>query len=375
MKVAFLTGSLNPGHDGVGDYTQALASACTKLGHTTWCGSVSDNALTEPAISKHLARYPHALHRKSEFTSLIEELKRLHPDWLSLQYVPYSFHPRGFVTPLAKVIQQLAPQAKLHIMFHEVWIGPHKEASLKEKITGYYQRYLLKKMLAKRRPHVAHTHASPYMHLLRDIGIEAKTLPLFSSISIAEGGSRSWVIQKLKNLGIKVNTSSTWLIGIFGSLYSEWNAEPLLHYLTQACKAAKRESVIISFGNLGAGEHAWDLLTHKAKPPIRTARIGMLEAEDVSKLLQGLDFGIAAPPWSLIEKGSTVAAMLDHGLPVIVNRDDIHFNFPCPEPTHPFLIKMDSNLPQAMLKAHKKPPQESVHTIAQKFLNDLKSIS
>jgi len=42
----------------------------------------------------------------------------------------------------------------------------------------------------------------------------------------------------------------------------------------------------------------------------------------VSQLLHAADFGIAAHPWALIGKSGAATAMLEHGLPVLVPRDD-----------------------------------------------------
>src|SRR6201995_2483307 len=50
--------------------------------------------------------------------------------------------------------------------------------------------------------------------------------------------------------------------------------------------------------------------------------VGEKEPAELSRLLQTLDFGIGTHPWALLGKSGAVAAMLDHGLPVIVPRDD-----------------------------------------------------
>jgi hypothetical protein len=44
--------------------------------------------------------------------------------------------------------------------------------------------------------------------------------------------------------------------------------------------------------------------------------------EQISSVLHTADFGIATTPLALIGKSATAAAMFDHGLPVIVNRED-----------------------------------------------------
>jgi len=47
-----------------------------------------------------------------------------------------------------------------------------------------------------------------------------------------------------------------------------------------------------------------------------------LDATTLSHLLRAADFGLAPHPWALIGKSGAAAAMLDHGLPVLVPRDE-----------------------------------------------------
>ncbi|HQU09596.1 MAG TPA: hypothetical protein PLV25_06515, partial [Opitutales bacterium] len=54
------------------------------------------------------------------------ELSKFSPDWISLQFVPYSFHSKGWCWQLEKFLDIIAPiKCKWQIMFHEIWIGAH----------------------------------------------------------------------------------------------------------------------------------------------------------------------------------------------------------------------------------------------------------
>jgi hypothetical protein len=79
---------------------------------------------------------------------------------------------------------------------------------------------------------------------------------------------------------------------------------------------------------------------------VAVMELGELPAPELSVLLQGLDFGIATSPWSVIGKSGTVAAMLEHGLPVIVTRNDGQLrNGPTSEPeAHPLLHRFDAQV-------------------------------
>ena len=86
----------------------------------------------------------------------------------------------------------------------------------------------------------------------------------------------------------------------------------------------------------------------------------------------GIDFGIATTPWELIGKSGATAAMLDHGLPVIVSRDDVHIPVDVEPEPQPLLCKMDAQLPSWLLNvAQRQPPREHVTEVAERFLADL----
>ena len=51
---------------------------------------------------------------------------------------------------------------------------------------------------------------------------------------------------------------------------------------------------------------------------------GERSSKEISRILQTLDIGIATTPRQVIQKSGSVAAMLEHGLKVLVIRDDWH---------------------------------------------------
>lgn len=87
--------------------------------------------------------------------------------------------------------------------------------------------------------------------------------------------------------------------------------------------------------------------------------------------------GIATTPWSLIDKSSTTAAMLDHGLPVIVTRDNWSLRHETtPDPfRHPLLHRLDknfiTNLEEGMPQAK---PNSRLPDIADQFINSLERV-
>jgi hypothetical protein len=64
--------------------------------------------------------------------------------------------------------------------------------------------------------------------------------------------------------------------------------------------------------------------------------------------------------------------MLDHGLPVIVNRDDIHFRgIPRVAPVFDLLIPVDKNFLARVRSARRQSPQSRLPQVAEQFLHDV----
>ena len=110
---------------------------------------------------------------------------------------------------------------------------------------------------------------------------------------------------------------------------------------------------------------------------IEAVLLGEKSPDEVSQLLQTLDFGIATHPWALAGKSGAVAAMLDHGLPVIVPRDDWtlrHKPFPVPS-INPLMTRLSEMPPELMAGrlAWRKPPKARLPEIAQKFLTSMET--
>ena len=78
-----------------------------------------------------------------------------------------------------------------------------------------------------------------------------------------------------------------------------------------------------------------------------------------------------------MEKSSSVAAMLDHGLPVLVTRDDWYLRQGrTPEPnTHPLLFRLDNEFNKMIINGFQRAePDPKINRVAQQFIDDLPSL-
>tara|TARA_B100001248_G_C27399874_1_gene469236 strand:+ start:14663 stop:15820 length:1158 start_codon:yes stop_codon:yes gene_type:complete len=384
MKIAFICGSLEPGHCGVGDYARCLAQECQRQGHTCALIALKDHYLVKQGKSLVVqkqagiptARFEDAFSSSSNFYKLQDFLANLDPDWVSLQFVPYSFNPKGLIPTLASKLLKIKGSARLHMMFHEVWIGAYREAPIKEKLMGLLQKYFIKSFLRNCTPKCVHTHTAAYQTLLKSPLVIPKNLPLFSNIQPAHGADLKSLSQKLEPHNIELteeNRNDYWFFGILGTLYPIWEAYPLLSYIDLASQKAGKKPIILSLGNLGPGERLWERTLQQAPKNMRFARLGWTPEDTLAPLINCLDFGIATTPWGLIEKSAAIRPLLESGLPVIVSRDDVHFNTATPLEVlqNPQLVKMTPDLPNILPHLQKQPPHWTLPEVASQFIRDL----
>jgi hypothetical protein len=113
-----------------------------------------------------------------------------------------------------------------------------------------------------------------------------------------------------------------WVFVFFGSLRRGWEPEPLLSRIDSARAAAGKKSCrFLLIGRLGEhGESVWGKMKGGGYENFSFEKRGELVPQEISRSLQECDFGIAVSPLHLLGKSGAVAAMREHGLPVIVSR-------------------------------------------------------
>lgn len=385
MRLTFLCSSLEPGRDGVGDYTRRLGSSLARLGHTVQAIALNDrfvdaaSQFTEASAGIETIRVPARMSWAERIAAVRPPLAAFAPDCLSLQFVPYGFADRGLVWGLGARLLALAPPPCVHVMFHELWIGEAEGASVKRRIVGGIQKRLILKLVRDLAPTVVQTQASPYVDMLRRHGIAASRLPLFGNIAVNGADERRWVVELFREAGqsaVLDDRDGHWLLGLFGTIHPEWQAEPLLSRLQALAAAQHKKVALLAIGRLGAsGDRIWSELTstHPALPRIRS---GEQPAARISQLLRTIDFGVAASPLALVGKSGTIAAMLDHGLPVIVTRDDVSFSVATEvvEARDALIIPLDERLEHRLLNVQRRQPHETVNAVAESFINTVASV-
>ena len=368
MTLAFLCSSLEPGRDGVGDYSRGLAAELLLQGHEVCLLALNDKFVESATEGEQIAgatpvrtlRLPANWEWDKRVTLATTFLDAFQPDWVSLQFVCYGFQKKGVVHGLAKRLKPLLRGRKLHMMFHEIWIGEELGFGWKRRLVGFIQKFFIRGFVREAKPSVVHTSNAPFQAILARDGIPAGILPLFGAIPLVEKPCFGWIEERLKTAsGGDFHRERYWLFGIFGGLPPVWPPEPLLPRLIAAARGAGKEVALISIGRMGGGEQLWERMSQDYGSRMVFVRLGEQPSEKVSELLTFLDYGIAASPWLILGKSSTSASMLEHGLPVIVNRDDVRFRTRSSGPDNPLLIQCDLKMEARLLAGVPKGPCRS----------------
>ena len=387
MKIAFLNSGLALTKDGVADYTRTLALELSRQGHECCLLSVNDAEVAEITESDYGARtqriptlrLPRTVPWFERVSRAAAFLDAFAPDWISVQFVAYGFDPKGIVRGWAQRLEPLMRGRQGHVMLHELWVGSGGGGTLKHRLLGLVQRAYVAGLLKRISPRVLHTSNPTYANILDRSGIHARCLPLFGSVPLQSAKADEWLFPELEKSGITITSATRdefWFFGFFGSLHPEWSAEPLLTRISAAAAEDRRRPVFVAIGRLGPGEQLWNQLACERAAEFGFARLGVRDEWQISQFMNSMDFMIATSPLGLIGKSSTVAAMLEHDLPVIVNREHPWRSGIDVEPLEGFarFIRVTDNFAGELTTPRSRHPRSRVTEVAQRLLAELQAV-
>ncbi len=311
MNLLFLCGSAEPGKDGVGDYTRRLCGELIRTGHNAQIVSLYDkhvvSFITQNQVIEEtpviVRRMPIITSYKQRLAWTQEIVKEIAIDWISLQFVPYSFNPKGLPFWMSGFLKALKGNHQWHVMFHEIWIGIEKKASLKSKCTGILQKQIVLKILQNLNFVVINTNTNLYRLQLLNLGYNSKLLPLFSNIS---------------NNIIDYNEKKTdeLIFAFFGGIHF---GAPIQEFMDELkLELEKRKGCFVKFlfvGNCGSSLKEWTMILDSEN--IKYEIFGYCSNQEISEKLLTCNYGVSTTPYLLIQKSGSVATLIEHGLPVL----------------------------------------------------------
>jgi len=311
-KIVFICGCLEQGKDGVGDYVRKLSLELLRDGHDIKALSINDkfiSAVGKESFGKNdlsIFRIPMTMPEIERVSLAKEFIDNFKPDWLSLQFVIFSFDKRGLPFTFAKHFAELSKNVKLHIMFHELWVGMNTDASLRHKAWGFTQRHVIKSLVRKLKPLVISTQNTVYQTILNQEGIPSFHLPLFGNIE-----NKSAVFSDIP----LVKSRDTITILVFGTIHPDSLIDQFAKEASLYAKESFTKMHMILIGRSGAEQNEFSRIWTSYGFSIDL--LGEQDEEVISRKLSSATFGISTTTFAMIEKSGTVAAMIEHHLPVL----------------------------------------------------------
>lgn len=368
MKIVFICGSIEPGRDGVGDYTRRLAGELVKQGNQVAVLALNDSYITEilkdtENEASPIFRIPAHLPEKKRFAQAKEWIDGLSPEWVSLQFVPYAFQPKGLPFSFTQWFKAITKDRAVHLMFHEGWVGTEDKFNFKKTIYSFLQRILVKRLIINVRPKVIHTHLPFYSDRLKELNLEVKSLPLFSNIMDADFAS---------------NENSIFRVGFFSQV--EITA-PIVDFLLrleeQASQLNLQFKILIIGGHKEHIEHTVEAFKNIEVFKNRIASTGYMDQKGISRALKSCSLGITSVPLHALGKSGSVAAFIEHGLPVAAPHIHRGFSveevgFFSPNLSSSILLDPDIENVKKIQKCVMEAKEEiGISTIVKRFLVDI----
>lgn len=370
MKILFLCGCLEPGRDGVGDYVRRLGLELAQQGHYTAGIALADQFLTEEQSTSQsteagefpVLRLPAVWSAGRRFERARQRVADFDPEWVSLQFVPFSFQAKGLPFLLGRQLAPLGAGRSWHFMFHELWVGMDEESAPTYIWWGRVQRLLIKALLTRLRPKVIHTQTPLYHSHLARLGFKSKLLPLFANISNSQEQADKAAASPSPAEGVGIVA--------FGTIHPGARIAELAH---DAAQYAAEHAVPVSLTLVGRGgeeQAQWAATWQAAGLPVHV--LGEQSPEQISTALRAAALGVTTTPLALIGKSGTAAAMQEHGLPVLsITRPWVPLDVPDPATPAGIFAYRPGNLAAFLTKSTCKPVYDKLFRIAKQFADAL----
>jgi hypothetical protein len=282
LIICFIAGDKNPGQCGITDYVELLAQKLEKLGH-----QIEQYFIKEDC--GELNNLPSA-------------------DLYSFQFAPYACANDGIPKRILNLLARKLQNKKVHLNFHEIWVGAYPRANWKERGIGWLQKNLILRFIKKCKPAWITTSNAAAIDRLKHRNIPASFLYLFGNIPYSAASKAMTAEQTLK-------------IAFFGTPYANFPYHKLGNFFSNLSKSCGKQLEIVLIGRQREDGGTDQLLSLCKMNNFLIQTTGELTTNLISERLQECTLGISTTPFDVISKSGATAAMLEHGLPVLAYDD------------------------------------------------------
>ena len=282
MKICFITGCKESKQCGITDYVELLAKELDKLGHK-------------------IERY--FIHKDSkELTDLPNA------DLYSFQFAPYAYANNGMPKTILNFLAKELCSKRVHLNFHEIWVGAYPRASWKERGIGWLQKKLILGFINKCKPAWITSSNAAALDRLKQAGVPVMFLYLFGNMPYSSNSKATTKGQTLK-------------VAFFGTLYADFRYDKLGNFFSALTNTSGKKLEIILIGRQREDAGSDHLYSMCKKNEFLIEKTGEVSTNLISEQLQECSLGVSTTPYDVIGKSGATAAMLEHGLSVLAYDD------------------------------------------------------
>jgi len=372
MKIIFFCGCLEGGRDGVGDYTKRLAGELVRQGHQIGLAALNDPYIQEKTTGIQYAegaglpvlRLPSVLSANKRLCYTTEFINNFNPEWLSLQFVPFAFHPKGLPFFLKNFLTKVSKGRRWHIMFHELWVG--KNGSNKMAVYAALQKMIIRNIKKELNPQVIHTHLPYYYTELKEIMFDVKPLPLFANIPVSKKYQER-------------SKDEVFRIGVFSQIQVN---KLIIDFLVDLKKTIWKKEMPLEVLLIGENDQLknFGLFLEKSEDFKNAVKCtGFIDDAAVSYAIQTCNIGLTSVPTHALGKSGSVAAFLSHQVPVAapcIDMNNTEIGFFSQNLCQSIIINPDfSGFNCAVTAVQASKNEIEVSKISEIFLKDLRNFS
>ena len=319
MRICFIAGDKTSGQCGITDYVELLAQELEKLGH-------------------QIERY-YIKKDCGEFNNLPNA------DLYSIQFAPYAYANNGMPMKILNLLAKKLQNKRVHLNFHEIWVGAYPGANWKDRGIGWLQKNLILDFINRCKPEFITSSNAAAIDRLKRQDIPVEFLYLFGNIPFSASTKVTASEQTLK-------------IAFFGTPYADFPYHKLGDFFSNLSKACGKKLEIFLIGRQREKGGTDQILSLCKMNNFLIQTTGELSTNLISEQIQKCTLGVSTTPYDVIGKSGATAAMFEHGLPVLTYDDGDtpkeSLFIPDPFKDQIFLINNDSSL-EKLLHYIEKP--------------------
>ena len=282
MKICFITGQKEFKQCGITDYVELLAQRLEKLEHQTELYFINKDCV-------ELTDLPNA-------------------DLYSIQFAPYSYANNGMPKTILRFLANKLKNKRVHLNFHEIWVGAYPSANYKERGIGWLQKNLILGFINKCKPAWITSSNAAALDRLKQAGVPAILMYLFGNIPFLANSKATTKGQTLH-------------VAFFGTPYADFPYDKLGNFFSNLSNTSGKKLKIILIGRQREDAGSNHLYSLCKENKFLIERTGELSTDLISELLQKCSLGVSTTPYDVIGKSGATAAMFEHGLPVLAYDD------------------------------------------------------